>query len=186
MRKMVLIGLAAAAAAFCITGCSGKQTAADSAGAASLADSTAQSQSVPGEDAQQIANPWQEFSSIDDAAAQAGFALNVPDTADGLPQSAIRMLQHEEGTTLEVLYFAQDDSPTVCVRKSNLTGDISGVYKEYTVSEEITVNGNTVTLQGNEDVRELAAWQSGDYSYTVYADEGLSAAELEALVSQIS
>ncbi|WP_405355183.1 hypothetical protein [Ruminococcus sp.] len=51
--------------------------------------------------------------------------------------------------------------------------DISGDYREYSVILNKSINGDNITIKGNEDEYSLAIWQSEEYSYSIYLNQGV-------------
>ncbi len=117
----------------------------------------------------QIANPWSEVKSIDEAKNIVGFDFAVPDSIDGNSISLIQVMDDEE---IEVRY---DD---VILRKSKGNEDNSGDYNNYDVVK--TVDG--VTLKGDGNNYHLASWASGDYAYSITSSGGLSLDTISELV----
>lgn len=157
MRKSVLAAAAVLALAFVMGGCSTGQTT-------GIDSSVAQ------------ANPWTEYASLEEAQEAAGFELELPDMSDyGDPET----YQYCTGLpTIEVDY--KDGS---YIRKAQDTEDVSGDYNEYEFEATAEIGESTVTLKGDsEDSIRLATWQSGKYSYAISLAEGVSTADMTALV----
>ena len=145
----------------------------------------------------EIANPWSEAATLDEAVKGAGL--------DGF--------SFEEGTTLSLgevkaeTYRYMDGivdivAPVAAVdmtiRKGHIDAaaeeeDISGDYTEYKHEWTQNINGLEVKCFGNRDGEATKTiWTSGDYCYAILAfgaggdeDFGLSADDLTALVNVI-
>ncbi len=128
----------------------------------------------------QIANPWQDFETLDKAEETAGFKLDAPAELTGYPNKHIQAIKEE---MIQIFYEAEaegENVDTVLIRKGKGSEDISGDYNEYKETEEAEVNGNKVTVKGNEGKVSLAIWTEGDYSYSVSVSGG---AEKETVLS---
>lgn len=87
----------------------------------------------------EIPDPFSEYSSLEEAAQNAGFSFNVPETVDGYAQRIIRTTAGEEGSAMiEVIYQNEidgkentDSADEIRMRKANGDEDISGDYTEY-------------------------------------------------------
>ena len=129
-----------------------------------------------------IPDPFEAFSSIEEAAAAAGFEMTVPDAPAGYQNVVYRVDQ--ESQMLEVIYLDNDTEEAkegYRIRKAVGSDDISGDYNSYNETSEVTVSSNTVTLKGNDGKVFVAIWTSGDYTYAIDVDmdgQGLSADEV--------
>ena len=123
-------------------------------------------------DAAQIANPWTDHGSLEDAIAAVGFDFKIPDTIADLPPSAFRTMDG----ILEVIYETPEDSesPYLCftLRKGADESDISGDNNAYEqthqgshpISPEESVE---YTIKGNGDVYSSATWVQDGHFYSV-------------------
>ena len=173
MKKINAIALAVAlAATLGIVACTGETTATptDTEGSASLGGMM------------QVANPWGDFASIDEAAASAGFDIKVPDTIDGYERTIYRAMADD---MLEVRYTAGDDE--INIRKSidAYDGDNSGVYGEYEKSTA-QVNGTEVTVSSEGDLAYIVTWTADGYSYSVYASAGMATTDILDIVAEVA
>lgn len=71
------------------------------------------------------------------------------------------------------------------IRKAPGGENISGVYSQFDKLEQVAVDGRSVTMSGDGETVSLATWTDGDYSFSVYADNGLAQGDMAQLVSQI-
>ena len=129
-----------------------------------------------------MANPWLDFTTLEDAEADAGFEMTVPATIDGYKLAVYRSMA---GDMLEVRYTAGEEE--VNVRKSHDTydGDNSGVYGDYK-TKTAEVNGATVTVHTQDGTPYIATWTVDGYSYSVYASAGMDEAALLDIVAAVS
>ena len=134
----------------------------------------------------QIPNPWTDCGTLEEAAQIAGFEMTVPDTIDGYPNT---MIQAMDKTMIQVFYsdkaIGEEDCKTVLIRKGLGEEDISGDYNEYTENTTAVMNGVEVSLRGGGGLVHTAAWMQDGYSYSIAADDGMSAEQIEKLVEII-
>jgi predicted secreted protein len=124
----------------------------------------------------QIANPFQDCSTLEEAASIAGFTFSAPDQVSGNAVSAIQAI---DGRMIQVFYGDQ-----TLLRKGNGTDDISGDYNEYDETAAVTISGLQVTERGKDGLVMCAVWTDGTYAYAIdAADQGLDASQIESLVS---
>lgn len=136
-------------------------------------------------DVVQTPTPYKECSSMDEAKAVAGFALQVPDTANGLNKTAI--LVYDESKMIQVDFGDGDN--TVSVRKEAFDPDgekdISGVYTEYAENNTVLQNNLTINLKGESQKVYVANWSADNYNYSIYSEAGMAQADILALVAQL-
>ena len=132
------------------------------------------------EDSQQIPNPWQDCDSITDAQKNVGFDMNVPDKVGDYTQAWIQTMDKE---MIQVDYTSGKDE--LMIRKAASNDDPSGDYNAYNKEETVNVGDLSVTMKGNDDRMNLAVWNDGEYSYSVYASAGMSQEMLAEIVSQV-
>ena len=134
----------------------------------------------------QIANPWVDCATLQEAADLVGFDLSVPDGIDGYPD---RFIQAIEKDMIQVLYFSakadEEERVTVLIRKASGERDISGDYNEYREISVETVGGADVQLSGNDGLVYNAIWTEDGYSYAILAGEGLEKGMIAALIGQV-
>lgn len=177
MRKTIVAAAAAVLLALGLVACGTGNDAADTDDVGSDASSS--------EDAAQIANPWSEVETLDDAANATGFTMAAPDALDGY---AGRTIQVMDNAMIEVIYGDADDgaAPLIYVRKSVSEGeDISGDYNEYAESGTLDVDGIRVEVRGEGGLWYVATWSSGGSSFSISSTGGLDEATLAALVRQV-
>ena len=128
-----------------------------------------------------MANPWVEYSNMEEACNAAGFAFNVPETIGSYVGLSFSVMNNE---LIQVVYGEPDKGVTI--RKAAGSEDISGDYNTYAEEKEVDVNGTTVKMSGNDGLISLAVWEKAGYSYSVtVTDEenpGLSQEMMEEIV----
>lgn len=151
-------------------------TTATSSNSSSPSSPSASSQSV------QLANPFTDCNTLEDAQKTAGFALTLPETVgDWVTQTDIQAMQD---SMIEVVFTGANDQ-TLRIRKGLGSDDISGIYTQYSNVKDLSVGNNTVTVKGNDNTINLAVWNDGEYAFSLYSSSGLSEEEIVPLISAI-
>ena len=117
-----------------------------------------------------IANPWSDWSSMEEAEKAVGFSFDLPEViADSFEAVSYRSMNKE---LIEVIY--RDGDYEVCVRKAAGEGqDISGDYNKYESCTESAHNGATVSTYHNSDndaVKQLVSYDG--FSWSLVAPKG--------------
>lgn len=129
----------------------------------------------------QIANPFVDCKTLDDAATIAGFSLAAPSSIPNwVSETKIRAI---ENNMIELIYSGTEQQ--LRVRKANGNDDISGQYDSFDEVTEITVDNLAVTIKRNEGKIYVATWISGDFAYAISSTDGLDQTHIENLVSEI-
>ena len=144
---------------------------------------------VPSSENVQIPDPFEGFSTLEEAATAAGFEMSVPAAPNGYKIVIYRV--DADIHMLEVIYSDKDleDEDAVeayRIRKAVGSDDISGDYNDYSEKNDVSISGNQVTLKGNDGKVFVAIWTSGEYTYAIDVDmngQGLSSDEVIALVN---
>lgn len=134
----------------------------------------------------QIPNPWQEVPSMQDAQNLAGFTLTGPETLHEMNQCAIHVLPDADMPIVEIYYGDDAGGAYATIRKSTANEDVSGVYTEYPVAKEMTVDTITVSAKGNGETYETADWSKGGCRYSLYVGSGISEEELVQAVAMVN
>lgn len=129
----------------------------------------------------QIPNPFIDCASLAEASQVAGFEMRAPEAVGDYDRVSISAI---DGELIDVLYESGDD--TVRVRKGAGTEDISGDYNSYAEAAVSKVDGMEVTMKGGSGKAYLAAWTSGEYTYSVSASVGMSRGEMADLIREIA
>ena len=135
-------------------------------------------------------NPWQETTTLEDAASQAG----LDEFAVGEVENVIEGINAEDATisymenVAEVTY-SNDDNELV-IRKGSGTEDVSGVYSDYSEQRDIDVNGMLVHVSGTQGTIHIATWNDGENAYSLvynimYPGRGMSEDEVRKIISEM-
>ena len=136
------------------------------------------------QDTQQIANPWVEYESVENAAKAAGFDMIVPKSVDGYTDKTISVMDNQ----LIQVEFSNGDSKYICFRKGVINGaetDISGDFNEYSFTEKTEINHKLVTMKGKDGKVKVAVWSDGTYNYSIDSAELLAEDEMTELVAEL-
>ena len=114
----------------------------------------------------QLANPWKDYASLEEAEAACGLDFPLEDVvADSYKAESYRVMNDE---LLEVTY--RDDTFEVTVRMQAGEGqDISGVYAEYKEIHTYEEESYTIILKYIQDGGILQLISKDGYSYSFYA-----------------
>ena len=129
----------------------------------------------------QIANPFADCGSLEEAAAAAGFDMTAPDAVDGYSDRRIQVMNNE---MIQLIY--SDGDSRLLLRKAAGSEDISGDYNAYAETRTLAVGDASVTMKGGEGMVRLAIWTDKGYAYAVASDEPMPVEAMTALVSQIA
>lgn len=135
----------------------------------------------PLEETTQIPNPYVSYVTLEDACAAAGFALSIPESMNGYGDPVFQVMN---GSMLQVIYRNAEEE-TVTIRKEPGSEDISGDYRVYEQSEEISLGERTAILKGNNDMVSLALWTEDGYTYSVSASSGFTSSDMTDLIAEI-
>lgn len=112
----------------------------------------------------QIANPWSEFDSLEEAEADADVEIALPESYQRFDHRIYRAMR---GEMLEVIYQDADGQEGFRIRKSRGSEDISGDYTSYAQKKTLAIHGRSVETRGNNDEISTAIWNSTDDSYAI-------------------
>ncbi len=130
-----------------------------------------------------IANPWVDCETLKDAEVVAGFDIAAPESIEGYEEKIISAIKNE---MIQVNFNHGDNA--IYLRKGVKDGannDISGDYNNYESSENVDINGCTVTFRGNDGTVNVAIWINGDFCYAIGSSVGLEAEYMSSLVRQL-
>ena len=129
----------------------------------------------------QISNPWIEYKSVDEAKKAVNFEAPVPTkVTDGYKLDYISTL---DGELLQIVYRNADDKQ-ISYRVAKGSGDISGDYNVYKDTKTVKAGEVSVTLRKG-DKTSSAIWTNGGMTFALYADGGLSDAEITEVIKNI-
>ena len=130
----------------------------------------------------EIANPYVDCETLEEAGELAGFDISVPDEIDGgYTQGTIQAVENE---MIQVTYTTEAGEE-ITLRKGTGTEDISGDYNEYAEENTLDVDGTSVTARGSDGLVYAATWTDGTYTYSITASAGLESDSVSALVPSI-
>ena len=117
-----------------------------------------------------------------------GYEISIPESISGCSDKQYRAMEQDGDTMLEVIYAADSKAETEAgrVRKAPGSEDISGDYNEYAEQQSMTVGSVSATCKGEGGLVKLAIWTDGGYTYAVSVEDGCTADEMAALISQIA
>lgn len=147
-----------------------------------LTPSATQTDSATTEESVQIPNPFIPCATLQAAADIAGFSLDAPDAYEAYDHTSIQAI---EGEMIEVIYEDASETEGLRIRKGVGTDPISGDYNRYDSEETQTIAGVSVSVRKNGDLIFVAEWTDGGYAHSITSENGLTADELETLVSEV-
>ena len=147
-----------------------------------LTPATTQTEPATTEESVQIPNPFIPCATLQAAADIAGFSLDAPDAYGAYDRTTIQAI---EGEMIEVIYEDASETEGLRIRKGVGTDPISGDYNRYDSEETQTIAGVSVSVRKNGDLIFVAEWTDGGYAHSITSENGLTADELETLVSQV-
>lgn len=134
----------------------------------------------------QIANPWSEFDSLEEAEADAGVEITLPESYQGFNHRIYRSMHRQ---MIEVIYQDADGREGFRIRKSRDFGDISGDYTRYDQEKTLEIGDRFVETRGNGDEISVARWGnlSLNLSYAICAaeDQHFMENDIRSLVEDI-
>lgn len=118
----------------------------------------------------QLANPFTDHDTLEDAQQSAGFTLTLPDP---MPEWVDQIVYRSMGADmLEVVGDGAENQ--LRIRKSSATEtNNSGVMNDYPIVSDEEINEISVAIHGDEEKTFLATWQNGGYAYSVHLQNGL-------------
>ena len=134
----------------------------------------------------QIANPWSDFDSLEEAETDAGVELTLPESYQGFNHRIYRSMH---GEMIEVIYQDADGQEGFRIRKSRDAGDISGDYNSYTQKKTLEIGDRVVETRGNGDEIAVASWGNLSlnlsYAICVAEDQHFTEDDIRSLVEAI-
>lgn len=135
----------------------------------------------------QIANPWSEFDTLEEAESDADVELTLPESYQGFNHRIYRSMQ---GEMLEVIYQDADGQEGFRIRKSRDAGDISGDYNSYAQKKTLEIGDRFVETRGNGDEIAVATWSNHSlnlsYAICVAEDQHFTEDDIRSLVKTIA
>jgi len=135
--------------------------------------------------ATELANPFIDCESLEEACEISGIELNIP---DDFSFGFDRIYRAMDGRMIEVI-FMEGDTEVYRIRKglvSDLGEDISGDYNIYSVGTNIEYPDYSVEIHGDdEDTAMNAVWNDGRYAYSVTCEEPIPTVSMTGIVEMI-
>ena len=131
------------------------------------------------DDNAQTPNPLTEHESLAALTGAVGFDVTAPSVPEGY---TAELYLDIGGKVAEINY--RNGEKELCYRVSRGSGDISGVYTTYSTEKTLDVKGVSVKAQGNTST-ELATWSTGDFTWSVYAPDGLTDAQVQQIAASV-
>lgn len=186
MKKFIVCTLCIALT-LALAACGGRNIAADGKETLIGGDSSSwgpSNQTTQATENAQIPSPWQECSSLEEAAKVAGFSFTAPETVDGYGETYIAAVEND---VAEVIFSkGEDDDAQISFRKGNGNEDISGDCNVYDSVETRQIDGKDVTVKSNDGVIYTAIWTDGSYSYAISARTGMTEEQLSGWVQVLA
>lgn len=134
----------------------------------------------------QIANPWSEFDTLEEAESDAGIEIELPESYQGFNHCIYRSMHRQ---MIEVIYQDADGREGFRIRKSRDFGDISGDYTRYDQEKTLEIGDRFVETRGNGAEISVARWGnlSLNLSYAICAakDQHFTENDIRSLVEDI-
>lgn len=134
----------------------------------------------------QIANPWSEFDSLEEAESDAGIEIELPESYQGFNHRIYRSMHRQ---MIEVIYQDADGREGFRIRKSRDFGDISGDYTRYDQEKTLEIGDRFVVTRGNGDAISVARWGNLSlnlsYAICVAEDQHFTENDIRSLVEDI-
>ncbi len=115
-------------------------------------------------------NPFIPCGSLEEAAALAGFPMEVPEETALTEQYPVRDITSIKDTMIQVICYDNDGNEGFRMRKAAGEEDISGVYGTYE-EKNLESGGRTLHLRLKEGLVRTICWTEDGFSYAVMTDE---------------
>ncbi len=152
---------------------------AETAPVESAAEAAAEAE-APAEEAPAVglANPFQDYSTLEEAEAAAGVSMTLPEAGSQYNSVSYRAIS---GTLLEVIY-GNDGEEALRLRKGTDRSNVSGDYNTYPTIKTIRVDDVNVRMKGSGNRMSLATWERDGHAYAASAKTPLTIAEMMDIV----
>lgn len=127
----------------------------------------------------QMANPYHEYDSIDEAVSNAGIPVAAPSSMGEYDNLTYRVIPD---TMTEIIYRDDSGAEGLRIRKAVGTEDISGVYDTFEYEHRVQYAGRELNLKGNAETVSVVTWTNGVHSYAICAPEHVGLTAEQALV----
>jgi hypothetical protein len=116
-----------------------------------------------------IANPIEEFKTIEDAQKILKFKILTPKM---IPEKYnVKYISTISKQTFQICYSNGDNE--ILFRMGQGIDNISGDYTEYKNNDIVKVNDKDIKLSGSDELVKLATWKVNDMSYSILVNKGM-------------
>lgn len=128
----------------------------------------------------QIANPWSDCTTIEEAEDIAGFNF------DSVKSAEVNSISVMKGTDYSIIQIAfYDGENKVTIRKANIEDSISGDYNVYNQEKPVIKEEVTISVRGNDDLYSFAEWDRNGYSYSISCEQVVELEIIESYVNMV-
>ena len=129
----------------------------------------------------QIANPFADYATLEEAVSAAGFPLSAPNRIDGYGEPLVQLMS---GKMLQLIF--RGEGGRIILRKAAGGDDISGDYNSYPETKTARINGADVTLKGADGKISTAVWCADGFSYAFVSDTPMAPDVMTDLIAEIA
>ena len=128
----------------------------------------------------QIANPWSDCTTIEEAEDIAGFNF------DSVKSAEVNSISVMRGTDYNIVQIAfYDGENKVTIRKANTEDSISGDYNIYKQEKPVIKDEVVISVRGNDNLYSLVEWSRNDYSYSISCEQGVEFEIIESYLNVV-
>ena len=128
----------------------------------------------------QIANPWSDCTTIEEAEDIAGFNF------DSVKSAEVNSISVMKGTDYNIIQIAfYDGENKVTIRKANIEDSISGDYNVYNQEKPVIKEEVTISVRGNDNLYSLVEWSRNGYSYSISSEQGIEFEIIESYLNVV-
>lgn len=127
----------------------------------------------------ELSNPIKTYTTLDEANTDIGFDFNeVNNLVEGKDINISGVID----VFIDISYI--DGENTFTLRKAKGTGDMSGIYNEYSL---VKTSEDNVTYKGENDLYSLVLWNTDEFAYSIFVKDssGVELSVLENMVASI-
>lgn len=135
-------------------------------------------------------SPIREFQTIDEAAAYMNITPQLPKVLPvGYNIESVSTINKDVLQVVYVYQAGEDASRNqaagkrIVYRVGTTTGDISGVHKDYRVTNTAKVNGTKVTFKGGKYMVYLASWVKDGQNHAMYFERPVNRDMAKAIIA---
>lgn len=130
----------------------------------------------------QIPNPFTEYKSVEDAKAAVSFDAVLPTK---LPDGYEFASASTMGSDFLQVFYKKGESE-IMYRVAVGSGDISGDYNVYDITETEKIKDSKVELKGDENKCSLAVWNDNESAYSLNSEKGIEKAEMTQIIESVN